>query len=139
MVAPALYVVLALSYSDAVAVSLVFSVFTKIVGAVQHIRQASVVWRLTLLYGLAGIPGAIVGSWVVHLAGSRGERLFPLLMAAVLVLVSAMLLLEATVSRVAGWVRRWSPHELGWRRVLGIAVFQLFRNSPICFPFMWNT
>ena len=126
LVAPALYVVLALSYADAIAVSLVVSVFTKIVGAVQHIRQGSVLWSITLLYGLSGVPGAIVGSWVIHLAGARGEGLFPFVMAAVLLLVAILLALEATVSRVAGWAKRWSPHELGWRTALAVAAFQVF-------------
>lgn len=125
LVAPALYVVLAFSYADAIAVSLVFSVFTKIVGAVEHIRQGSVLWPITLLYGLAGVPGAIVGSWSIHLAGERGEGLFPFVMAAVLLLVAILLALEATVRRVAGWAKRWSPHELGWRLALAIAAFQV--------------
>src|SRR5688500_13262310 len=38
LVAPALYVILGMSYTGAVAMSLVYSFFTKIVGLVQHVR-----------------------------------------------------------------------------------------------------
>lgn len=61
LVAPALYVLVRLSYQDAITLSLIYSFFTKIVGALQHIHQGTVRWRPALLYGLTGVPGAIVG------------------------------------------------------------------------------
>jgi uncharacterized membrane protein YfcA len=53
-VAPALYVVLQVSYAQAVTLSLIYSVFTKILGVLQHLRQGNVAWRITLLYGVPG-------------------------------------------------------------------------------------
>jgi hypothetical protein len=84
-----------------------------------------VLWPITLTYGLTGIPGAVGGSWVVQLAGPRGERVFPFVMAGVLLLVAGLMLIEATVSSVAGWTRRRSPHELRWPATLAIAALQL--------------
>jgi uncharacterized protein len=126
LVAPALYVLLGLGYGEAVALSLIYSLFTKIASAAQHIRQGTVLWKLTLAYGLTGIPGAIVGSRVVYLADPGLQRLFPYMMAAVLVGVAALLLAEATVRSVAARPKPFSPHELSRRGILAIAAFQLF-------------
>jgi uncharacterized membrane protein YfcA len=49
LVAPALYVVLQVSYAQAVTLSLIYSVFTKILGFLQHLRLGNVSWRVTLL------------------------------------------------------------------------------------------
>ena len=57
LVALSLYVILGLRYGDSVALSVVYSLFTKIVGAAQHIRQGTVLWKITCVYGIAGIPG----------------------------------------------------------------------------------
>jgi uncharacterized membrane protein YfcA len=70
LVAPALYVVLQVSYAQAVTLSLIYSVFTKILGVLQHLRQGNVAWRITLLYGVPGIPGAVLGSQVLYTAHS---------------------------------------------------------------------
>jgi uncharacterized membrane protein YfcA len=66
LVAPALYVVLQVSYAQAVTLSLIYSVFTKILGFLQHLRQGNVSWRVMLLYGVAGMPGAILGSQLLY-------------------------------------------------------------------------
>ena len=68
LVAPALYVILGVGYGAAVALSLVYSLFTKVIGAAQHVRQGTVLWRITLLYGVLGIPGAVFGSRFVYAA-----------------------------------------------------------------------
>jgi len=79
LVAPALYVVLQVSYAQAVTLSLIYSVFTKILGFLQHLRLGNVSWRVTLLYGVAGIPGAVLGIAVaLHRPESRPPGL-PLL------------------------------------------------------------
>jgi uncharacterized membrane protein YfcA len=70
LVAPALYVVLQVSYAQAVTLSLIYSVFTKILGVLQHLRQGNVAWRITLLYWMPGIPGAVLGSQVLYTAQS---------------------------------------------------------------------
>jgi hypothetical protein len=125
LVAPALYALLGLGYADSVEVSLLFSIFTKIFGAIEHMRQGTVLWRITVLYGLTGIPGAVVGSWVVHAVGAPGERVFPFVLVAVLVLVAAMLLLETGIRVIASWEKPLSPHIVTWRGVAVIGVFQL--------------
>ena len=61
LVAPALYVILGVDYGQSVALSLIYSVFTKIVSAVQHLRQGTVLWKISLLYGLTAIPGTVLG------------------------------------------------------------------------------
>jgi hypothetical protein len=124
-VAPVLYAVLGLAYAEAVALSLVFSVATKVFGAVEHVRLGTVLWPLTLLYGLAGIPGALAGTWIIHLAGPRGERVFPFVMAAVLVLVAGLLLLETGIRTIAAWEKPLSPDTVTWRAVAVIGAFQL--------------
>jgi uncharacterized membrane protein YfcA len=89
------------------------------------VRQGTVLWPISLLYGLTGIPGAIAGSWLVHLAGGRGDRVFPYVMVAVLLLVAVMLLLESGVRTIAVWVKPLSPHAIGWHLGVLIGGFQL--------------
>ena len=125
LVVPALYAILGLAYADSVGLSLLFSICTKVFGAVQHVRQRTVLWPITLVYGLTGIPGAIVGSWLVHLAGVQGERIFPYVLVAVLVMVAAMMLLETGIRAIATWEKPLSPHAMSWRVVVMIGVFQL--------------
>ena len=124
LVAPALYVVLGMTYTEAVAASLVYSVFTKILGFVQHQRQGTVLWRMTLLYGLPAIPGAIIGSQLLY-AFASAERLFALVMSGVLVLVAIFLLLEANIRRIGDRQKPFDPDHVGVRAtvVLGLIAF----------------
>jgi len=131
LVAPALYVLLGLPYGEAVALSLIYSLFTKIVSAVQHLRQGSVLWRITLIYGLTGVPGAILGSWLVYLASAELQRLFPLLMAGVLLVVAGLLLAEASMAGAAARPKPFSPHAIGGAGLLAIAAFQLFVGAVL--------
>lgn len=126
LVAPALYVVLGLPYGEAVALSLIYSLFTKIVSGVQHLRQGTVLWKITLVYGLLGIPGAVLGSRLVYLAGPGAQRRFPLIMGAVLLVVSALMLLETAMRSLAARQKPFSPHRFGARGIAGIAALQLF-------------
>lgn len=112
LVAPSLYVILGLNYGDAIALSLVYSLFTKIVGAAQHIWQGTVLWKLTLLYGLAGVPGAIVGSHAIYRVGPAAERVFPYVMAALLATVALLILAETAIRDLARRDKPFSPHEL---------------------------
>jgi hypothetical protein len=125
LVAPALYVILGIAYGEAVALSLLYSVFTKIISAVQHLRQGTVLWKISLLYGVTGIPGAILGSRLVYLAPPDVQWLFPLVMAAVLVVVAALMLAETTVRALAAREKPFSPHTIGGPGALAIAGFQL--------------
>jgi uncharacterized membrane protein YfcA len=123
-VAPALYVLLGRGYGEAVALSLVYSLITKIAGAVQHVRQGTVIWRLSLLYGLAGIPGAIVGSRLVYVGAGGTGRWLPFLMSGVLLLAAALIALEPWLARVMMWKKPFSPHDLSGPTVVAVAAFQ---------------
>jgi len=125
LVAPALYVILRTDYSEAVALSLIYSLFTKIFSLVQHLRQGTVLWKLTLLYGLTGMPGAVFGSRVLYHAGQEARRIFPFLMSGVLMIVSLLILLESEVRALFSGHKRFHPEEIGWKAGLVIAGFQL--------------
>jgi len=125
LVVPALYVILGLDYQASVALSLVYSLFTKIVGAVQHMRQGTVLWKITLLYGLAGIPGAVLGSQAVYWAGSATQRLFPFLMGAVLIVVAALILTESVLTSLVWQGKPFSPRRITRGGVAAIVPFQL--------------
>ncbi|MGH7313936.1 MAG: sulfite exporter TauE/SafE family protein [Candidatus Rokuibacteriota bacterium] len=125
VVAPALYVLLRLSYQDAVTLSLVYSFFTKIAGALQHIRQGTVRWKPTLLYGLSGVPGAIAGARIVHWAGAAGERVFPVIMAGVLLVVALLILTEDAVRRRAGWTPPFAPDTLTPSSIVIVGAWQV--------------
>lgn len=125
LVAPTLYVVLGRGYAEAVALSLVYSFLTKVVSAVQHVGQGTVLWRLSLLYGVTGIPGAIVGSRLVYAGTASPPRLLPLLMSAILLLAATLIALDARIARLMAWEKPFSPHHLTWPIVLAVAVFQL--------------
>lgn len=124
IVAPALYVILGMNYAEAVALSLIYSVFTKIFSVIQHLRQGTVLWKLTLLYGLSGIPGAVVGSRVLYLAGEDTRGLFPFLMSAVLGIVGLLILLETKIQALFSRQKPFHPDEIGWKAGLAIAGFQ---------------
>jgi uncharacterized membrane protein YfcA len=125
VVAPALYVLLRLSYQDAVTVSLIYSSVVKIGGALQHLRQGTVRWRPTLLYGLAGVPGAVVGARIVHWAGPAGERALPLFMAGLLPIVALLILTEQEIRRRAGWTTPFGTDRLTPASILVVAAWQL--------------
>jgi uncharacterized membrane protein YfcA len=125
LVAPALYVVLDLAYPDAVALSLIYSFFTKVAAALQHLRQGTVLWKVTLVYGLTGIPGAILGSHLVYRVGPAAQRVFPFVMGAVLAVVALLILAEAAVRNMAAWEKPFSPRAITMPGALAIALFQL--------------
>jgi len=125
LVAPALYVILGRDYGESVALSLMYSLLAKIFSAFQHLRQGTLPWKLTLLYGLTGVPGAIVGSQVVYSAAGSARALLPFLMSGVLLLVSVLMLMESAVRAIAGWNKPFSPREISWHGALAIGGFQL--------------
>ena len=126
LIAPALYVVLDLSYQDAVSLSLIYAVITKIISTVQHVRQRTVLWRITLLYGGLGIPGAVLGSRLLYWAGSGTDRIFPFVMSGVLLIVAGLLLSEAAGAGQAERRQLLSPYQFGVGSVAKVAVIQLF-------------
>jgi uncharacterized membrane protein YfcA len=123
LVAPALYVVLGLGYQEAVALSLVYAFVTKIISALQHARQGTVVWRITLLYGLCGVPGAVVGSYLMYAVGSS-EAFLPYLLSAVLFVVSVLILVEGRQVGSKQKAKPFSPHEIGAREILTVLLIQ---------------
>ena len=125
LVAPALYVVLQVGYAQAVTLSLLYSVFTKLLGFLQHLRQGNVSWRVTLLYGVAGMPGAVLGSQLLYTAQGLDQRSFPFLMSGVLVVAAGLILLEASVRAIARREKPLDPERIGWKGAAAIAGFQL--------------
>jgi uncharacterized membrane protein YfcA len=125
LVAPALYVILGVGYGPAVALSLVYSLFTKVVGAAQHLRQGTVLWPITLLYGGLGIPGAVLGSRLVYAADPAVQQVLPMVMGVVLLGVATLLLMETAVRALASYERPLSPREISWPVAAGVGVFQL--------------
>lgn len=102
LMAPALYVVVGLPFTEAVTLALLYSIFTKIAGFLTHLRQGTVHWPITLLYGLPAIPGAVLGSQLVY-AAKGAERPFALVMGAALMVAALLLLLESALAARAGW------------------------------------
>lgn len=126
LVAPAFYVILGLPYQESVALSLVYSFFTKIFSALQHIRQGTVVWNVTLLYGLAGVPGAILGSHLMYAVDETSERSLPFFMAAVLFVVAALILLETTLAGPTRHDKPFSPTTNSMKVIVSVAIIQVF-------------
>ncbi len=126
LVAPALYVMLQLDYRDTIAVSLVFALVTKIVGAGQHIRQATVAWKISLLYGLTGIPGAILGSQALYWIGDAADQVLPFVLSGLLFVVSALIFVETGMTRFARRDKPFSPAGISVKSAVGVGVFQLF-------------
>lgn len=125
LVAPALFVVLDLPYTQAVGTSLAFAFLTKILSAATHIRQGTVHWRLALLYGLSGAPGAIVSSYFLQDLGKRLGPLFPLLMGVLLLAVAGLLAGEAGHLPAFNRARPLVPEQLSGPTMVGIGTYSL--------------
>lgn len=124
LVAPALYVILNLPYTQAVGTSLVYSSFTKILSVVQHIRQKNVKWGLAIAYAMGGIPAAIVGSQLVHLSEPLTKRVFPLLMGFILMGVSAMILFESAFLHRQR-MKPFNPDRFTWSGRLAVVGYMI--------------
>jgi uncharacterized protein len=120
LVAPSIYVLLGTTFTQAVGLSLVYALFTKVLAFAQHQRSGNIEWRTALLYGLAGIPGALLGSALLYATG-WSERFFAGVMAIVLILVGVLLLLDANIGRLAGRRRPFDPQHLGARAAVALA------------------
>lgn len=125
LVAPALYVVLGLGYTAAVSLSLVYSVFTKIVGFFQHLRLGNIDWKLTVAYSLPAIPGAVVGARVLY-AAPELERVFAIAMVVILIGVAAGMLAEATLDALATRAKPFDVGKLGPSAIVAIATLAFF-------------
>lgn len=108
LVAPALYVVLGMGYTGAITLSLIYSVFTKIVGFFQHARLGNIDWKLTFVYSVPAIPGAILGARMLY-AAPAAERFFAIAMAALLVAVALMMLADVLIASLA---KRPKPFDI---------------------------
>ncbi|HCH37854.1 MAG TPA: hypothetical protein DEU67_07510, partial [Acidobacteria bacterium] len=126
LLAPALYAVLGLGYQAAVSVTLIYAVITKAFSAVQHVRQGTVLWRVTLLYGGLGIPGAILGARIIHWTNDSTQQVFPFVMSGLLMLVASLIIWESGESSASGRRKPFSPFNIKTRGVLAVAVVQSF-------------
>jgi uncharacterized membrane protein YfcA len=120
LVAPSIYVLLGTTFTQAVGLSLVYALFTKVLAFAQHQRSGNIEWRTALLYGLAGIPGALLGSALLYATG-WSEQVFAGLMAIVLVIVGALMLLDANLSQFAERRRPLDPQHLSVGASVGLA------------------
>ncbi len=125
LVAPALFVVLDLPYTQAIGTSLVYAFLTKILSAATHIRQGTVHWRLALLYGLSGAPGAIVGSYLLHDLGKWLGPVFPLLMGVLLLAVAGLLAGEAGHLPFFNRANPLIPEKVSGPSMVGIGTYSL--------------
>lgn len=125
LVAPALFLILDLPYVEVIGTSLAFSFLTKLMSAAQHIRQKAVHWRIALLFGLWGMPGAIASSYLLHDIGQRNMSLFPLLMGGLLLIIAGLLAGDAMGSAMFHRSTRLLPKEISTHTFLGIGVFSL--------------
>jgi hypothetical protein len=129
LVAPALYVILRMEYAEAVALSLIYALFAKVFSVVEHFRQGTVLPKITLVYGLTGIPGAVFGSRLLYLAGDDMRRVFPFLMSGVLVLISILIVFEERVRGLFLQAKPFRPEHISWKAGTGIAAFQFVVGS----------
>ncbi len=125
LVAPALFVVLDLPYPQAIGTSLVYAFLTKLLSATTHIRQKTVHWRLALLYGLSGVPGAIVSSYFLQDLGKRIGPLFPLLMGVLLLAVAGLLAGEAGHLPFFNRASPLAPENVSGPTMVGISTYSL--------------
>jgi len=105
LMAPLLILVVRLNPLVAVGTDLLYSVPTKLLGAIVHLRQGTVDSRTVLRLSLGGIPGAALGivilrmldSLIGHVALASGVRFAVALM---LFLVALLMLLTPLLSRL---------------------------------------
>lgn len=126
LVAPALYVILGLSYREAVALSFSYALITKVISAIQHLRQGTVRWKVTLLYGGFGVPGAVFGSKALYWFGQPGDRVFPFLLAGLLLVVAILLFWEVSRGFTIARAQPFSPTEITVNQVLVVGAIQVF-------------
>jgi len=112
-----------LGFRPAVAVGtdLVVWGVTKLLGAVQHLRQGTADWRLALLLATGSVPGALLGALLLpwwEALGVRIDDLLQHLLGGVLVVTAGALLL--------GLRRPLSPSALGERRWLPVLLLASF-------------
>ena len=125
LVAPALYVILGLGYSAAVSLSLIYSVFTKIVGFIQHFQLDNIDWKLTLYYSIPAIPGAVLGSRILYTAPEL-ERVYAFAMVGILIAVALGMLAEAAVRGLASRAKPFDVERLGPRAIVAVALIGFF-------------
>jgi len=84
-----------------------------------------VLWKLTLLYGLAGVPGAVLGSHAIYRVGPASEQIFPYVMAGLLVTVALLILLGTFLKALAEREKPFSADVLTPGSVAAVVVIQL--------------
>ena len=125
LVAPALFVILDLPYVEAIGTSLAYAFLTKLLSVTQHIRQKTVHWRIALLFGLWGIPGAIASSYLLHDLGQRNGSLLPVLMGGLLLIIAGLLAGDAMDLPEFHRSPRLLPEEISSHTLFGIGTYSL--------------
>ncbi|MBI4269723.1 MAG: sulfite exporter TauE/SafE family protein [Candidatus Rokubacteria bacterium] len=125
LIGPLVYSLLGVGYAAAVALALTYTLLARIFGALNFRAWASIRWRLVLLYGLAGVPGAALGAHWLHTAGAGARAWFPLVLAAALVVVAALILLDTLAVGVLRRRTRALPERMAPITVVTVALVQL--------------
>lgn len=103
---PLLVLVFGLPATSAVGTDLVAAMVMKPVGGLVHLHHRTVRMDVVAWLSAGSVPGAILGVWLIHLAGrSANSILLPLLGGALLTTASAMVLRPRLRARAAGHVR----------------------------------
>jgi len=92
---PFLIIIAGLRPVVAVGTDLAYSAVTKLVGGLAHARQGSVDLRVVRRLAVGSIPGSLLGVWVLHQLGERGDladELVTRLLGVMLMLTAASLL-----------------------------------------------
>jgi uncharacterized membrane protein YfcA len=124
LLTPLLILMVGIKPTLAIGTDLAFAALTKLVGAVQHVRNQTVDVRLTLWLALGSVPGALAASALVTVL----ETQFPTVAeAAIGKVLGIALLLAAAASLLRASGVHWSSAEAGTPRpvtavLLGLGV-----------------
>jgi uncharacterized protein len=139
LVTPLLILVLRVNPAIAVGTDLLYSVPTKLVGAIVHHRQGTVEWRVVRLLATGGLPGALLGLaalatlqqrlGLAAVNGALRHALAPMLaIAALAILAKPLLTRRATGERADA---PWAPDHPGRLVALGALVGLLVSLTSI--------
>ncbi len=122
LIVPLLLLIYLVSHEQATAISLTVVFFNALSGCFSYARQKRIDYATALRFGVATIPGSIIGAWVSGLVHSD---LFRMLFGALLLVMALWLLIKPSLEEGPGPVAH--PFRNGVTRTLVDANGQRFR------------